>query len=146
TSGGPGAVRCWARRFVRLSTRGSRRRKFRPRPNGCSAWPHSMNGVAESTVRSDRTDSKLPKAGFANNPTNCKAYISTGTTSGVGRRTALELAQHGTVVLVARTRRRHLRWTGSFEFQQSRWSLHAPPTHFQSTRYLPRSTVVPSFP
>jgi short-subunit dehydrogenase len=33
-----------------------------------------------------------------------KAYIITGPTSGIGRRTALELARHGTVVLVGRDR------------------------------------------
>jgi NAD(P)-dependent dehydrogenase (short-subunit alcohol dehydrogenase family) len=31
-----------------------------------------------------------------------KAWVITGPTSGIGRRTALELAQHGTVVLVGR--------------------------------------------
>jgi NAD(P)-dependent dehydrogenase (short-subunit alcohol dehydrogenase family) len=35
-------------------------------------------------------------------PSGAKAYIVTGPTSGFGRRTALELAQHGTVVLVGR--------------------------------------------
>jgi NAD(P)-dependent dehydrogenase (short-subunit alcohol dehydrogenase family) len=35
-------------------------------------------------------------------PTDGKAYIVTGPTSGFGRRTALELARHGTVVLVGR--------------------------------------------
>src|SRR5260370_656522 len=34
------------------------------------------------------------------------AYIITGPTSGIGRRTALELAKHGTVVLVGRDRKR----------------------------------------
>src|SRR6267154_1474997 len=38
------------------------------------------------------------------NPTDRKAYIITGPTSGIGRRTALELAKHGTVVLVGRSR------------------------------------------
>jgi NAD(P)-dependent dehydrogenase (short-subunit alcohol dehydrogenase family) len=38
------------------------------------------------------------------NPTDRKAYIITGPTSGIGRRTALELAKHGTVVLVGRER------------------------------------------
>lgn len=37
-----------------------------------------------------------------NNPTNRKAYLITGPTSGIGRCTAFELAMHGTVVLVAR--------------------------------------------
>lgn len=37
-------------------------------------------------------------------PSGEKAYIVTGPTSGIGRRTALELAKHGTVVLVGRDR------------------------------------------
>jgi NAD(P)-dependent dehydrogenase (short-subunit alcohol dehydrogenase family) len=37
-------------------------------------------------------------------PSGDKAYIVTGPTSGFGRRTALELARHGTVVLVGRDR------------------------------------------
>ena len=37
-----------------------------------------------------------------NNPTADRAYIVTGPTSGIGRATALELARHGTVVLVGR--------------------------------------------
>jgi NAD(P)-dependent dehydrogenase (short-subunit alcohol dehydrogenase family) len=37
-----------------------------------------------------------------NNPSECKAYVITGPTSGIGRRTALELAKYGTVVLVGR--------------------------------------------
>lgn len=39
-----------------------------------------------------------------NFPSNRRAYIITGPTSGIGRRTALELANHGTVVLVGRDR------------------------------------------
>jgi short-subunit dehydrogenase len=35
-----------------------------------------------------------------------KAYVITGPTSGIGRRTALELAKHATVVLVGRDRRK----------------------------------------
>ena len=34
--------------------------------------------------------------------TNSKAFIITGPTSGIGRATALELAKHGTVILVGR--------------------------------------------
>ena len=41
---------------------------------------------------------------LVNNPTDRKAYIITGPTSGIGRATALELAKHGTVVLVGRDR------------------------------------------
>jgi NAD(P)-dependent dehydrogenase (short-subunit alcohol dehydrogenase family) len=37
-------------------------------------------------------------------PSGGKAYIVTGPTSGIGRRTALELARHGTVVLAGRDR------------------------------------------
>src|SRR5580704_1283034 len=39
-------------------------------------------------------------------PTNPNGYIITGPTSGIGRLTALELAKHGTVVLVGRDRRK----------------------------------------
>ena len=38
------------------------------------------------------------------NAANHKAYIVTGPTSGIGRRTAFELAKHGTVILVGRDR------------------------------------------
>lgn len=38
----------------------------------------------------------------ADTPSAAKAWIITGPTSGIGRRTALELAQHGIVVLVGR--------------------------------------------
>jgi NAD(P)-dependent dehydrogenase (short-subunit alcohol dehydrogenase family) len=41
-----------------------------------------------------------------NNPTGSKAYVITGPTSGIGRRAAIELAKHGTVVLVGRDRRK----------------------------------------
>jgi NAD(P)-dependent dehydrogenase (short-subunit alcohol dehydrogenase family) len=40
------------------------------------------------------------------NPSGRRAYIVTGPTSGFGRQTALELARHGTVVLVGRDRGR----------------------------------------
>ena len=43
-------------------------------------------------------------APFDSTPSGDKAYIVTGPTSGIGRRTALELARHGTVVLVGRAR------------------------------------------
>jgi NAD(P)-dependent dehydrogenase (short-subunit alcohol dehydrogenase family) len=39
-------------------------------------------------------------------PTSAKAWIITGPTAGIGRSTALELAKHGTVVLVGRSRPR----------------------------------------
>jgi NAD(P)-dependent dehydrogenase (short-subunit alcohol dehydrogenase family) len=39
-------------------------------------------------------------------PHQRKAYVITGPTSGIGRRTALELAEHATVVLVGRDRRK----------------------------------------
>lgn len=40
------------------------------------------------------------------NRSDGRAYIVTGPTSGIGRRTAFELAKHGTVVLVGRDRRK----------------------------------------
>jgi NAD(P)-dependent dehydrogenase (short-subunit alcohol dehydrogenase family) len=40
------------------------------------------------------------------NPSGRKGYIITGPTSGIGRATALELAKHGTVVLVGRDRKK----------------------------------------
>ena len=40
------------------------------------------------------------------NPATHKAYLITGPTSGIGRHTALELAKHGTVVLVGRDRQK----------------------------------------
>ncbi len=40
----------------------------------------------------------------AKDPADRKAYIITGPTSGIGRVTALELAEHGTIVLVGRDR------------------------------------------
>ncbi len=40
----------------------------------------------------------------ANNPNDCKAYIITGPTSGIGLATAFELVKHGTVVLIGRDR------------------------------------------
>lgn len=39
-----------------------------------------------------------------NYPSNRRAYILTGPTSGFGRATAFEVAKHGTVVLVGRDR------------------------------------------
>src|SRR5271168_2253714 len=46
----------------------------------------------------------MPETLFLNNPAERKAYVITGPTSGIGRCTALELAKHGTVVLVGRDR------------------------------------------
>ena len=43
---------------------------------------------------------------ISENRSDRKAYIITGPTSGIGRRTAFELAKHGTVVLVGRDRRK----------------------------------------
>ncbi|MEJ7640040.1 MAG: transposase [Singulisphaera sp.] len=54
TSGGRGVVSCWARRFVRLYGRGSLRRKFRPRPRGCSTWPHDLQNLPESAVKTQQ--------------------------------------------------------------------------------------------
>jgi NAD(P)-dependent dehydrogenase (short-subunit alcohol dehydrogenase family) len=48
----------------------------------------------------------MPNTPSRNDPTNRKAYIITGPTSGIGRLTALELAKHGTVVLVGRDLRK----------------------------------------
>ena len=50
TSGGRGGVNCWARRFVRFYARGLPRRKFRPQPKGCSAWPRNVYIFPESAV------------------------------------------------------------------------------------------------
>jgi len=46
----------------------------------------------------------MPKINSRNNPTERKAYIITGPTSGIGRATAFEVARYGTVVLVGRDR------------------------------------------
>jgi NAD(P)-dependent dehydrogenase (short-subunit alcohol dehydrogenase family) len=48
----------------------------------------------------------MSKTTFVNDPKDGKAYIITGPTSGIGRATALELAKHGTVILVGRDRGR----------------------------------------
>jgi NAD(P)-dependent dehydrogenase (short-subunit alcohol dehydrogenase family) len=47
----------------------------------------------------------MPKTGLKNE-SHRKVYIITGPTSGIGRLTALELAKHGTVVLVGRDRQK----------------------------------------
>ncbi|MDR3615316.1 MAG: SDR family NAD(P)-dependent oxidoreductase [Candidatus Obscuribacterales bacterium] len=41
---------------------------------------------------------------ISKNPSTPRAYVVTGPTSGIGRLTALELAKHGTVILVGRDR------------------------------------------
>jgi len=46
----------------------------------------------------------MPDTTSINNVSQPKAYLITGPTSGIGRCTALELAKHGTVVLVGRDR------------------------------------------
>jgi NAD(P)-dependent dehydrogenase (short-subunit alcohol dehydrogenase family) len=48
----------------------------------------------------------MPNHISMNNPSERKAYIITGPTSGIGRATALALAKHGTLVLVGRDRGR----------------------------------------
>ena len=49
------------------------------------------------------------------NDTQRNAYVITGPTSGIGRMTALELAAHGTVVLVGRTRAKLDEVTGEIQ-------------------------------
>jgi NAD(P)-dependent dehydrogenase (short-subunit alcohol dehydrogenase family) len=46
----------------------------------------------------------MPNSTSRNSSAEHKAYIITGPTSGIGRRTALDVAKHGTVVLVGRDR------------------------------------------
>jgi NAD(P)-dependent dehydrogenase (short-subunit alcohol dehydrogenase family) len=46
----------------------------------------------------------MPNTFSMNNPSEYKAYIITGPTSGIGLSTAFELARHGVVVLVGRDR------------------------------------------
>jgi NAD(P)-dependent dehydrogenase (short-subunit alcohol dehydrogenase family) len=46
----------------------------------------------------------MPNSTTTNDSSEHKAYIVTGPTSGIGRQTALEVAKHGTVVLVGRNR------------------------------------------
>jgi len=46
----------------------------------------------------------MPNPVSVNNPTDRKAYVITGPTSGIGRATALEVAKHGQIVLVGRDR------------------------------------------
>ena len=48
----------------------------------------------------------MPNFTSSNPSAEHKAYIITGPTSGIGRRTALDVARHGTVVLVGRDRER----------------------------------------
>jgi short-subunit dehydrogenase len=46
----------------------------------------------------------MPNSKSRNPSAERKAYIITGPTSGIGRRTALDVAKHGTAVLVGRDR------------------------------------------
>jgi NAD(P)-dependent dehydrogenase (short-subunit alcohol dehydrogenase family) len=46
----------------------------------------------------------MPNTSPINNPSERKAYVITGPTSGIGRATALEVSKHGNVVLVGRDR------------------------------------------
>ena len=46
----------------------------------------------------------MPNPVSVNDPTDRKAYVITGPTSGIGRATALEVAKHGQIVLVGRDR------------------------------------------
>src|ERR1700691_2335161 len=48
----------------------------------------------------------MPEPASVERPTDRKAYIITGPTSGIGRLTAFELAKHGTVVLLGRDRKK----------------------------------------
>lgn len=48
----------------------------------------------------------MPKTTSLTSPEVRRAYVITGPTSGIGRATALELAKHGTIVLVGRDRQR----------------------------------------
>src|ERR1700689_3208185 len=41
-------------------------------------------------------------ASIGSGPSGDKAYVVTGPTAGIGRQTALDLARHGTIVLVGR--------------------------------------------
>jgi NAD(P)-dependent dehydrogenase (short-subunit alcohol dehydrogenase family) len=49
-------------------------------------------------------EAKMPNTNARKPLAESKAYIITGPTSGIGRRTALDVAKHGTVVLVGRDR------------------------------------------
>ena len=44
----------------------------------------------------------MPDSPLRQSSAGKKAYIVTGPTSGIGRRTALDVASHGTVVLLGR--------------------------------------------
>ena len=46
----------------------------------------------------------MPNLGLKTRSMESRAYIVTGPTCGIGRRTALDVAKHGTVVLVGRDR------------------------------------------
>jgi NAD(P)-dependent dehydrogenase (short-subunit alcohol dehydrogenase family) len=60
--------------------------------------------AAHMTDQTHTKGAEMPQYSSTNNPAEGKAYIVTGPTSGIGRRTAFEVAKHGTAVLVSRDR------------------------------------------
>ena len=77
-----------------------------------------------------------------------KAFVITGPTSGIGYRTVLELAQHGTVVLVGRDATK----LANVEQEQRRQLEHAlrpdpsvrSPSPRRSSHTCPRNSVRPT--
>jgi NAD(P)-dependent dehydrogenase (short-subunit alcohol dehydrogenase family) len=55
----------------------------------------------------------MPNTSPMNNPSEHKAYVITGPTSGIGRATVLEVSKHGRVVLVGRDREKPLIQSGN---------------------------------
>jgi NAD(P)-dependent dehydrogenase (short-subunit alcohol dehydrogenase family) len=68
-----------------------------PEPTGREA-PAQKHGAREQEAREATAQETAARGGAGRGG----AYVITGPTSGIGRRTALELAAHGTVVLVGR--------------------------------------------